>query len=102
MIRRVAVLLCALTFACSAQPQAAQPRFHVLAFYTEKTEADHVDFARQAVTFFEAEAKRDNFDWHVTTNWTDLNAENLQRYQLVVWLNDSPQQPVQRQVFQQY
>ena len=71
--------------------QAQQPRFHVLAFYTEKTEADHVDFARQAVTFFAAEAKRDNFAWQVTTNWNDLNAANLQQYQLVVWLNDSPQ-----------
>ena len=60
------------------------------------------DFARQAVTFFEADAKRDNFDWHVTTNWSDLNAENLQQYQLVVWLNDSPQNPEQRKVFQQY
>src|SRR3981081_4047006 len=102
MTRRAAVFFLVLVYACSAFPQTAQPKFHVLAFYTEKTEADHVDFARQAVTFFEADAKRDNFDWHVTTNWNDLNAENLQHYQLVVWLNDSPQQPAQRQVFQQY
>ena len=65
MIRRTAVFFFVLAFVCTAVPQAAQPKFHVLAFYTEKTEADHVDFARQAVTFFEAEAKQDNFDWHV-------------------------------------
>ena len=102
MMRRIAVLFFVLAISCSAMPQAVQPKFHVLAFYTEKTEADHVDFARQAVTFFEAEAKRDNFDWHVTTDWNDLNAENLRHYQLVMWLNDSPQQPAQRAVFQQY
>ena len=101
-MRRIAVFLFVLLIACGAMLHAQQPRFHVLAFYTEKTEADHVDFARQAVTFFEAQAKRDNFDWHVSTDWNDLNAENLRHYQLVVWLNDSPQQPAQRAVFQQY
>src|SRR2546430_16471541 len=99
MIRRTAVLLFASVFACSALPQTPQPKFHVLAFYTEKTEADHVDFARQAVTFFEAEAKRASFDWHVTTSWNDLNTENLQHYQLVEWLNDSPQKPAKLQIF---
>src|ERR1700727_4060139 len=102
MMRRIAALFFVLAISSSAMPQPAQPKFHVLAFYTEKTEADHVDFARQAVTFFEAEAKRDNFDWHVTTDWSDLNAENLRHYQLVVWLNDSPQNSEQRRVFQQY
>ena len=76
MTRRTAVLLFVLAFACSAISQTPQPKFHVLAFYTEKTEADHVDFARQAVTFFEADAKRDNFDWHVTTDWSDLTRFN--------------------------
>ena len=81
---------------------SAQPRFHVLAFYTEKTEADHVDFARQAITFFAEEAKRDNFDWRATTDWSELNRANLKKVQLVVWLNDSPRQSAQRTAFQQY
>lgn len=102
MTRRLVVLLCVLAFTCSALPQAQKPNFHVLAFYTVKTEADHVDSARQAVTFFAREAKRGNFDWQVTTNWNDLNTANLAHYQLVVWLNDSPHEPAQRQAFQQY
>jgi uncharacterized protein len=95
------VLFC-LWCAGMLRAQTAQSKFHVLAFYTEKTEADHVDFARQAVTFFAEEAKRDNFDWRVTTNWSELNAANLARYQLVVWLNDSPHKPAQRTAFEQY
>src|ERR1700747_2910009 len=101
-MRRIAALLVVLACTCGATLQAQQPRFHVLAFYTEKTEADHVDFARQAVSFFAEDAKRDNFDWQVTTNWNDLNTANLQHYQVVVWLNDSPRQPAQRAAFEQY
>jgi len=96
MMRSIAALLAVLLFACVATCNAQQPRFHVLAFYTEKTEADHVDFARQAITFFEAEAKHDDFDWKATTNWRDLNTANLKQYQLVVWLNDSPHETAQR------
>ena len=102
MKRRILALLGVLLFTCGAMPHAQPPRFHVLAFYTEKTEADHVDFARQAITFFESEAKRENFSWRVTTDWNDLNAANLQQYQLVVWLNDSPQETAQRTAFEQY
>jgi uncharacterized protein len=102
MRRHIAAFLLALVSACGATLHAQQPRFHVLAFYTEKTEADHVDFARQALTFFAAEAKRDNFAWQATTNWDDLNAANLQKYQLVVWLNDSPHEDAQRAAFEQY
>ena len=43
--------------------------FRVLAFYSEHTESDHVDFARQANEFFRAEAARGHYVWDVTTNW---------------------------------
>ena len=101
-MRRLAAFLVVIALACSATSQTARPKFHVLAFYTVKTEADHLDFARQAVTFFADEAKHDNFDWHVSTNWNDLNTANLQHYQLVVWLNDSPHEPAQRSAFEQF
>src|ERR1700749_3911207 len=101
-MRRISFFLFVLLTASGGTLHAQQPRFHVLAFYTEKTEADHVDFARQALTFFEAEAKHDNFAWQATTNWDDLNAANLQHYQLVVWLNDSPHVDSQRAAFEQY
>jgi uncharacterized protein len=102
MMRRLAALFFVVAVAGSVLSQTPPPKFHVLAFYTVKTEADHVDFARQAVTFFADEAKRDNFDWQVSTNWKDLNTANLKRYQLVVWLNDSPHEPAQRSAFEQY
>ena len=91
-----------IAFAGSARPQAPQPKFHVLAFYSEHTEADHVEFARQALTFFKTQAAQHQFEWEATTNWDDMNEANLRHYQVVVWLNDDPHTPAQRIAFEQY
>ncbi len=79
-----------------------QPRFHVLAFYSETVEHDHVDFAHQAIQFYSAAAKRENFEFAATTNWNDLNPTTLAKYQLILWLDDFPQTPAQRTAFEQY
>jgi len=60
-------LLVALSFASTAFGQ--KEPFHVLAFYSMHVERDHVDFALQAIPFFEAMAKRDNFEFKATSNW---------------------------------
>jgi type 1 glutamine amidotransferase len=81
---------------------AQQPGFHVLAFYSETVEHDHVDFAHQAIRFYTAMAQRDNFEFTTTTNWDDLNPATLAKYQLVLWLDDFPHTPAQRTAFEQY
>jgi uncharacterized protein len=81
----------------------AQPaRFKALAFYSETTEPDHVQFARDAVKFFAACAASDHFTFDATTKWEDLNDERLKDYQLVIWLNESPAKPEQRGAFERY
>jgi uncharacterized protein len=95
-------LLLALTFLLASVAQAQQPAFHVLAFYSETVEHDHVDFAHQAIKFYTAAAQRDRFDFASTTNWDDLNAASLAHYQLVLWLDDQPHTPPQRAAFEQY
>jgi uncharacterized protein len=95
-------LLLALTFLLASVAQAQQPAFHVLAFYSETVEHDHVDFAHQAIKFYTAAAQRDHFDFTSTTNWDDLNAANLAHYQLILWLDDQPHTPPQRAAFEQY
>lgn len=81
---------------------AQQSRFRVLAFYSPKAELDHVQFAQSALRFFGAIAAKDNFIFDSTTDWADLNAANLKKYQIVVWLTDSPTNAEQRHAFQQY
>lgn len=98
-------LACVVASAGLAQAGGApkpETRMRVLVFYSEHTESDHVDFARQANHFFGAEAAREHFDWDVTTNWDDLNAANLKRYREVVWLNDEPHTEAQRRAFEAY
>ena len=81
---------------------AQQIRFKVLAFYSETTEQDHVQFARDAVKFLDACAEREHFTIETTTNWADLNDERLKSYQLVIWLNEAPSTAAQRTAFERY
>ena len=81
---------------------AQQNFFHVLAFYTDKGEPDHIDFAKQALSFFTELAKKNDFHFEATTRWEDLNAEKLKNIQLAIWLNDFPKTPEQRAAFESY
>jgi type 1 glutamine amidotransferase len=102
--RRLTALLTML-FVCTAicsYAQESKPKFHVLAFYSETVEHDHVDFAHQAIEFFSKAAQRDHFEFATTTNWDDLNTAHLANYQLVVWLDDFPHTTQQRTAFEQY
>lgn len=87
----------------SAWPAPAQQtRFKALAFYSETTEPDHVQFAREAVKFLGELAAREDFTLHTTTTWEDLNDEHLKAYQLLIWLNESPTKAEQRSAFERY
>ena len=95
----IAISLATLSSFVRAQQSAV---FRVLAFYSETVEQDHVDFAHQAIPFFQSAGQRDHFEFVSTTNWDDMNAANLAHYQLVLWLDDFPHTPWQRAAFEQY
>lgn len=77
-------------------------RFHVLAFYSTNVEKDHVLFADQAMKYYAALAKKEDFDFAITSNWDDLNETRLKDVQVVLWLDDFPQTAKQRAGFEQY
>jgi type 1 glutamine amidotransferase len=81
--------------------QKAEP-FRVLALYSTNVEADHVDFAKQALTFYEGMAKKDGFDFKASTNWDELTTPELTQYKVVMWLDDSPHTEQQRRGFETY
>jgi hypothetical protein len=54
---------------------AQQPRFRALAFYSQNTEGDHVEFAQDAVKFLNELADREHFAIETTTRWEELNDE---------------------------
>ena len=103
MIRRVHALsmVAALVFT-TVVALGQNPPFHVLAFHSMHVEQDHMDFAMQAIPFFEAMAERDHFDFKATSNWDDMNPSVLKQYQVVLWLDDTPSTSAQRAAFQDY
>ena len=100
-MRKIVSLLASLMILGAASP-AQQASFRVLAFYSETVEHDHVDFAHQAIRFYTEAAQRDHFQFATTTNWDDMNEKKLAGYQLVLWLDDFPHTPQQRNAFEQY
>lgn len=103
MIRHIRFLSLMAALAFTATIAFGQNQtFHVLAFHSMHVEQDHMDFAAQAMPFFEEMAKRDHFDFKATTDWDDLNPTTLEQYQVVLWLDDAPSTPAQRTAFQDY
>lgn len=86
----------------SAPRSGQQAHFQVVAFYTPKAEPDHVQFAEGALKFFSALAAKDNFTFDSTSDWANLNDSYLKKYQVVLWLNESPNTAEQRLAFQHY
>lgn len=86
----------------STASYAQFPRFKVLAFFSTKVEPAHVEFALEAIDFFQELTIGDAFVFDTTSTMTDLNAEKLKLYSVVMMLNDFPHTDEQRQAFRAY
>jgi len=100
MFKKLFCLLIAIVFCTAVFAQSS--KFKMLALYTTTVESDHVDFANDAIKYFTDLAAKDGFAFEATTNWKDLNDDNLKNYQLIIWLNDFPQNEEQRAAFVKY
>jgi type 1 glutamine amidotransferase len=83
-----------------AVPAFAQAPPKVLAFFTTGGEIDHLMFAQEAARMFGAAAKAGGYRFAATTDWDALN--DLKDVTVVVFLNDTPHTPQQREAFQHY
>jgi type 1 glutamine amidotransferase len=79
-----------------------QPQVRVIAFFTPTVERDHVDFAHDVIRFYQNLAVRKNFVFDTTSTWANLNGSFLQRYQVVVWVNEFPHTEEQRRAFENF
>ena len=84
------------------QEKASAVRFKVIAFYTGTSDLAHVSFVREANRWFPEAARAHNFSYESTTDWTNLNAEFLARYQVVLFLDTRPDDPAEREAFRKY
>src|ERR1700743_3246149 len=76
--------------------------FHVIAFYHEYNDLAHISFVHDANKWFPEMAKKYNFTYDSTKNWSNLNAEFLAKYQVVIFLDTRADDPAQREAFQKY
>ena len=96
----VAWLLAAPCVLAQHAPAAIRPR--VLAFFTVAGELDHYLFAQQAMRAFGAKADEGGYSFTATSDWDALNEANLRDVRVVIWLNDMPHTPPQREAFEHY
>ncbi len=80
----------------------SKPRFSAIAFFTGKEDAAHISFLHEAVRWFPEMASRNNFAFDTTSDWRNLNADFLAKYQVVVFLDTRPEDSAQRAAFRSY
>ena len=76
--------------------------FSVIAFFTGKQDAAHISFLHEAVRWFPQMAEQYHFRFDTTSDWHNLNATFLSRYDVVVFLDTRPEDPAERAAFQAY
>ena len=80
----------------------AQQPPKVIAFYTAKNDLAHISFVNEALPWFQKQAGEIGFEFSSTSDWKDMNEKNLNKYQLVVFLDTRPEQADQRETFESY
>jgi uncharacterized protein len=100
------ILAASIFMAASAQGIGAQvdtpPKFKVLAFYTTANDQGHISYEHEANRWFPKMAKQYGFSYDSTKKWSDCNAANLAKYQVVLFLDNRPEDAAQRTAFKQY
>jgi hypothetical protein len=92
------IVLCAAGLTCG--PRA--PAFRVVAFYTAKEDPAHISFVREARVWFPEMAAKYRFAFDTTSDWRNLTASFLARYDVVIFLDTRPEDLGQRAAFQSY
>lgn len=102
LFRSFVIVITFLCFTLHSSAQSNKPKFKVIAFYTAKNDAAHISFVHEANRWFPKMAKRYDFLYDSTNDWTKLNAEFLSHYQVVLFLDTRPETPAQRDAFKNY
>ncbi|WP_098025507.1 ThuA domain-containing protein [Streptomyces sp. st115] len=83
-------------------PSAAAP-FKVVAFSNGTWDAAHISFVKEANEWFPRQGAEHGFTYTATNNWNLLSdSAALNRYDVVLFLDDAPQSAAQRAGFEAY
>lgn len=98
----ILIALLSICFFGFAQNKKGNTKFKVIAFYTAKNDQAHISFVHEANKWFPKVAEQNHFKYDSTSNWENLNAKFLSKYQVVLFLDTRPEKPSQREAFQKY
>lgn len=97
------IALCICFLSVNAQStKVKKPKFKIIAFYTGKNDKAHVSYVHEANKWFPKMAEKYNFSYDSTSNWSNMNADFLSKYQVVLFLDTRPEDPAQRTAFEEY
>lgn len=97
------IIFCLLSLlSLTIQAQNQKPAFRAIGFYTAKNDRAHISFVHEANKWFHRKGKENNFTYDSTSNWDNLNADFLSRYQVVIFLDTRPEKFIQREAFKTY
>ena len=101
-MRKCFIYLILLCVACIGSAHAQAPKFRVIAFYTAKNDQAHISYVHEANRWFPTIAAKYHFTYDSTNDWSNMNAEFLAKYQVVLFLDTRPDDATQRAAFQTY
>ena len=99
VVTLLALYLCCI-YSLHAQPRL--PKFKVIAFYTAHNDKAHISFVHEANRQLPKMGATYGFSYDSTNNWDNLNKAFLANYQVVLFLDNRPEQPAQREAFRNY
>jgi hypothetical protein len=102
LTRLLLAAVCVVSLPTIVAVQNAPADFKVVAFYTGVNDQAHISFVREANTWFPEQGTSHHFTYESTTDWNNLNAEFLSKYQVVLFLDTRPDEPAQRDAFRKY
>lgn len=81
---------------------ARAPRFRALLYYSDTAEPAHVEFANQAVDFFQRLTYGEGYILDITTSLAEYPLDSLRNYSVIIAINNAPSGQAERQAFEQY
>lgn len=81
---------------------AQAPKFKVLGFSTSRSDAGHVSYEREANQWLPQMGRLHGFQYDSTKTWSDCNLAKLSQYQVVIFMDERPEDSRQREDFRKY
>ncbi len=99
---KLLLIVCSLFLLTLGTGPQNKNKVNVVAFYTSRNDQAHITFVHEANKWFPRMGSQYNFTYDSTNDWSNMNAEFLARYDVVLFLDTRPEKQEQRHAFRKY